>query len=368
MRNSPKIVISGGGTGGHIYPAVAIANELKVQFPESEILFVGALGKMEMEKVPRAGYRIIGLPIAGINRSNMLANLTFPFKLLKSLSMARSTLKEFKPDLAIGVGGYASGPTLLTAGWMGIKTFIQEQNSYAGVTNKWLAKKASKICVAYPGMEAFFPGDKIVFTGNPVRSDIVNSGISREEALKHFGLNPSKRTVLVIGGSQGARSINRAVLAAYHKLFEHDIQLIWQTGKAFLETAQSQISGKDFSMGYVSDFIYEMDKAYAAADVVVSRAGALSVSEICLVAKPAILVPFPNAAEDHQTKNAMSLVNEGAAILVKDSEVEQRLIAECITLMKDGVLQQKLSEAIRLLARPHAARDIVEEIKKVIES
>lgn len=366
MSKSIKIVISGGGTGGHIYPAVAIANEIMAQMPDAEILFVGAEGKMEMEKVPKAGYDIVGLPIAGINRSNMLANLSFPLKLVKSLQKARQTLKSFKPDVAVGVGGYASGPTLMMAGQMGVKTLIQEQNSYAGITNKWLAKKATKICVAYPGMEAFFPKDKLVFTGNPVRKDIVDSSVSREDALKHFGLDSARKTVLVIGGSQGARSINQAVLAGYQRFFEAEVQLIWQTGKGFLSTAKEKTDGKDFSQGFISDFIYEMDMAYAAADVVISRAGALSVSELCLVAKPSILVPFPNAAEDHQTKNAMSLVNENAALIVKDNEVGEKLISTCLSLLADEKRQQELSRQIKAFAKPNAAKEIVEEVRKVI--
>jgi UDP-N-acetylglucosamine--N-acetylmuramyl-(pentapeptide) pyrophosphoryl-undecaprenol N-acetylglucosamine transferase len=367
MKESVKIIISGGGTGGHIYPAVAIANELKAQMPSADILFVGAEGKMEMEKVPKAGYPIVGLPIAGINRSSILANIAFPFKLISSLLRARRIVKDFNPDVVVGVGGYASGPTLYVSGRMGIGTLIQEQNSYAGITNKWLSRKAAKICVAYPGMEAFFPQEKIVLTGNPVRNDIVNSQVSKEDALMHFGLDPTRKTVLVIGGSQGARSINKAVLTGYEMFFQQGVQLIWQTGKSFLEIAREETSAKDFSMGYVSDFIYEMDKAYAAADVVISRAGALSVSELCLAGKPAVLVPFPGAAEDHQTKNAMSLVSKEAALLVADNRVNELLMDTCLRLVNDQEQQRKLSGSIRAFARPEAAKDIVNEIKKIIE-
>lgn len=361
MTGNYKIVISGGGTGGHIYPAVAIANEIREQFPEVEILFVGAEGKMEMEKVPKAGFNIVGLPIAGISRSNMLANIGLPVKLIKSLAKANKTLKEFKPDIAIGVGGYASGPTLLMANIRGIKSLIQEQNSYAGITNKFLSKKASKICVAYPNMHSFFPADKIVFTGNPVRKDIIESQVSKDRALKHFGLNTKKQTVLVIGGSQGARSINNAIEAGIPNLVKADLQLIWQTGKNFVAASKST------SELYISEFIYEMDMAYKAADLVISRAGALSVSELSLAGKPCILVPFPNAAEDHQTKNAMTLVNAEAALQVKDSEVGEKLISTCLDLSEDTELQIKLGTQIKQFAKPNAAKEIVEQIKMIIE-
>lgn len=356
-----KILISGGGTGGHIYPAVSIAHEIKAQFPNAEILFVGAEGKMEMEKVPKSGFEIVGLPIAGINRSNLLANLGFPFKLAKSLLKANKTVKSFNPDIAIGVGGYASGPTLLIANFHKVKTLLQEQNSYAGITNKYLSKKAEKICVAYPKMEAFFPSDKLVFTGNPVRKDIIENSISKENALAHFKLQQNKTTVLIIGGSQGARSINLAIDGGLNKILANNLQVIWQTGKNFSPTQEIEEGT------YVSDFIYEMDMAYAAADIVISRAGALSVSELCLTGKPSILVPFPNAAEDHQSMNAMSLVNEEAALIVKDVEVEEKLIDTCLQLAKDSKLQAKLSERIKAFAKPNAAKEIVEEIKKILK-
>jgi UDP-N-acetylglucosamine--N-acetylmuramyl-(pentapeptide) pyrophosphoryl-undecaprenol N-acetylglucosamine transferase len=361
MNKSYKIVISGGGTGGHIYPAVSIANEIKTQFPDAEILFVGAEGKMEMEKVPKAGFDIVGLPIAGINRSNMFANISFPLKLAKSLIKAHKTVKLFKPDIAIGVGGYASGPTLLMANYQKVKTLLQEQNSYAGITNKFLAKKAEKICVAYPRMEAFFPANKIVFTGNPVRKDIVANTISKEKALTHFCLSTNKKTVLIIGGSQGARTINQAIENGLDELLAANIQVIWQTGKNF-SPKQNAKAGI-----YISDFIYEMDMAYKAADIVISRAGALSVSELCLTGKPSILVPFPNAAEDHQTMNAMSLVKEEAALIIKDEEAYETLIKTCLNLAGNEDLQASLAKRIKAFAKPNAAKEIVEEIKKILE-
>jgi UDP-N-acetylglucosamine--N-acetylmuramyl-(pentapeptide) pyrophosphoryl-undecaprenol N-acetylglucosamine transferase len=356
-----KVILSGGGTGGHIYPAVAIANEIKRQRPQAEILFVGALGKMEMEKVPREGYRIVGLPIAGFNRSNLLANLSFPYKLLKSMWQGYRVVRAFKPDIAVGVGGFASGPTLKIANYLGIKTLIQEQNSYAGVTNKILARKAEKVCVAYPGMESFFAPEKIVFTGNPVRNDMLLSGVQKEEAKRHFGLDPNTPTLLVIGGSLGAQSINRALAKDLAALQAKGIQVIWQTGKNFTEAVN------DRTGLYITEFIYEMDKAYAAADLVVSRAGALAVSELALVGKAAILVPFPYAAEDHQTKNAESLSTHGAALLVADAQAGERLIEEVLKLAEDPNKILHLENAIRKFARPKAAELIVHEIIKCVE-
>ncbi|SOE21160.1 UDP-N-acetylglucosamine-N-acetylmuramylpentapeptide N-acetylglucosamine transferase [Spirosomataceae bacterium TFI 002] len=367
MKNTLKILISGGGTGGHIYPAVAIANEVKVQFPEAQILFVGALGKMEMEKVPKAGYEIIGLPIAGINRSNMIANLGFPFKFVKSILKAYGLVKSFDPDIAIGVGGYASGPTLLVANWRGVPTLIQEQNSYAGITNKWLSKKAKKICVAYPEMEKFFSKEKIAFTGNPVRKDLIDIKVSQGGARGAFGLNPEKKTILVIGGSQGALSVNKAIAAGIDKFKQADCQLIWQTGKGFVDKAKNIVHESKMNDCYVSDFIYNMDEAYSAADVVISRAGALSVSELCLTAKPAVLVPFPNAAEDHQTMNALSLVNQDAAILVKDKNVNEELVEAALSLVGNESQKEKLAQNIKKLARPQAAELIVKEIEEILK-
>lgn len=363
--NAKRIIISGGGTGGHIYPAVAIANELREQNPDVEILFVGAEGKMEMEKVPREGYKIVGLPIAGINRSSLLSNINFPFKVINSLRIARKVIKDFAPDAVVGVGGYASGPTLIAAGWMGIPTLIQEQNSYAGVTNKLLAKRAKQICVAYPNMEKFFPAEKILITGNPVRKDISESKISKREASNKFGLSPDKTTVLIIGGSQGARSINEAILNGIHKIIDAGIQVIWQTGKGFLEKARNVMADISADQLYISDFIYDMPAAYAAADVVASRAGALSVSELSLVGKPTILVPFPHAAEDHQTQNAMSLVNANAAKLVVDKATSEELVSAILALALDEKVQVKLAENILKFGKPNAGKDIASEVLEI---
>lgn len=358
-----KVIISGGGTGGHIYPAVAIANELKRQRPDADILFVGALGKMEMDKVPREGYPIVGLPVAGFNRSNLLANLSFPFRLVSSLLKGYRVVKSFRPDVAVGVGGFASGPTLRIASFLGVKTLLQEQNSYAGVTNKILARKAEKICVAYPDMDKFFDREKIVFTGNPVRNEMLLSGVSRENAKAHFGLDPAKPAVLIIGGSLGALSINKAVAAGLDALRAAGLQLIWQTGKGFAEEALQLAKEKPGI--FVSDFIYEMDKAYAAADLVVSRAGALAVSELSLIGKAAILVPFPYAAEDHQTKNAESLGRKDAALLIPDSRVNEELIPAVTALITDQNRITAMENAIKAFARPEAAKDIVKEILKI---
>ncbi len=361
----PKVIISGGGTGGHIYPAIAIANALKEINPAIEVLFVGAEGKMEMEKVPKAGYEIIGLPIAGINRSNLFANISFPKKLLSSLSEARGIIKDFKPDVAVGVGGYASGPILLAATMMGIPYLIQEQNSYAGVTNKFLSKNADKICVAYPNMEQFFKKEKIQMTGNPVRKDILEVNSKRQKAIEHFGLMSGRKTVLVIGGSQGARTINEAIDAGLTNLVGAGYQVVWQTGKLYIDRARKAAEVFEGRV-FVSDFIYEMDLAYAVADVVVSRAGALSVSELCLAAKPSILVPLPTAAEDHQTMNAMSLVKNDAAILVKDITAREELVKVTITLLQNAERQAVLSKNIYQLAKPEAAREIAEEVLRLI--
>jgi UDP-N-acetylglucosamine--N-acetylmuramyl-(pentapeptide) pyrophosphoryl-undecaprenol N-acetylglucosamine transferase len=363
---SKKIIISGGGTGGHIFPAVAIANELMALDPTTEILFVGAEGKMEMEKVPKAGYKIIGLPIAGINRSNMLANVAFPIKLIKSLWKAYKIVKDFKPDAAVGVGGYASGPTLMMASFLGIPTFLQEQNSYAGVTNKFLAKRAEKICVAYPNMDKFFPKDKIILTGNPVRKDIIETAYKRGQAIKHFGLDENRKTLLVIGGSQGARTINEAISAGLNDLIVNDLQIVWQTGKLFIDKAKTAIEAIQTQRVKASDFIYEMDLAYAAADLVVSRAGALSVSELALAGKPTIFIPLPTAAEDHQTMNAMSLVNEQAAWIVKDAEAREKLVDKIVELAHNQQVMTQLSQNIKGFAKPHAGQEIAREVFKVI--
>ncbi len=363
---SKRVIISGGGTGGHIYPAIAIANALQETDPGIEILFVGALGKMEMEKVPRAGYKIIGLPVVGIKREISLDNLSFPVKLVKSLLKAKDIIRDFKPDAAVGVGGFASGPLLMMASLAGIPTLIQEQNSYAGITNKLLSKKAARICVAYPGMEAFFPREKIKILGNPVRSDIIDVSDKRNEALKHFGFDASVKTLFVMGGSLGARSINESIHAGLSKIIDAGYQVLWQTGKGFIDKAQETIANLNTKNIKALEFIYEMDLAYAVADVVVSRAGALSVSELCLVSKPAILVPFPAASEDHQTKNALSLVEQGAAELIRDSRAGEDLVNAALKLMADIAQQEKLKQNITRLAKPTAAYDIAAEVLRLI--
>jgi len=361
-----KVIISGGGTGGHIYPAIAIANALKAADPSIQLLFVGALGKMEMEKVPKAGYEIIGLPISGIKRELSSDNLSFPFKLIRSLLKARSIIKSFQPDIAIGVGGFASGPLLMVASLMGIPTLIQEQNSYAGITNKLLAKRAKAICVAYPNMEAFFPKNKLKLTGNPVRSDILDSTHKRELAYKHFGLQPNHKTLLVIGGSLGAKTINESIESGLKTIIDSGYQLLWQTGKPYADRAKAAVDALKTPYAKAFDFIYEMDLAYALADVVVSRAGALSVSELCLVEKPAILVPFPYASEDHQTKNAMSLVEQNAAILVKDKDAKDELVQTTLRLLQDINKQQELSKNIKKLAKPEAAKEIAATVLSLV--
>ena len=338
-----RIIISGGGTGGHIFPAVSIANTIKKRFPEAEILFVGAEDRMEMEKVPAAGYKIIGLPVSGFDRSNLFRNIKVIARLLKSISLAKKTIRNFNPDIAVGVGGYASGPTLWSAASLGIPTLIQEQNSYAGVTNKLLAKKVKKICVAYDGMERFFPKDRIVLTGNPIREDLAEAKDKREEALAHFGLAKDKRTILIVGGSLGARTINQSMKAdAFLKAFPD--KPIW-----------------------CSAFINRMDYAYAAADLVISRAGASSISELCLLEKPVVLIPSPNVAEDHQTKNAMALVDKKAAVMVKDIEANAKLIDVALDLIRDQSKLQTLSKNISQLAQPNSAERIVDEIVKIID-
>lgn len=361
-----RIIISGGGTGGHIFPAIAIANALKAVLPAVELLFVGADGKMEMEKVPAAGYRIVGLPIAGIKRELSLQNLSFPLKLWKSLSKAGQIIRDFRPHAAVGVGGYASGPLLFMASRKGIPTLIQEQNSYPGITNKLLAKKAARICVAYEGMDRFFPSSKIIFTGNPVRKDIRKDNGLRQEAAAFFGLDASRPVLLVVGGSQGARSINQALRAGLPKLHAAGIQVIWQTGKAFF--AQADEAAKGMTGIKVFDFVTRMDLAYALGDAVASRAGASTVSELCIVRKPAILVPLPTAAEDHQTKNAMALVNRKAAVLVPDADAGSMLVDEAIALLNNEALRNELSSNIAPLARPAAAEEIAAEILKLVRS
>jgi UDP-N-acetylglucosamine--N-acetylmuramyl-(pentapeptide) pyrophosphoryl-undecaprenol N-acetylglucosamine transferase len=363
-----KIIISGGGTGGHIYPAIAIANEIKHLKPEAEILFVGALGKMEMEKVPKAGYRIEGLWISGIQRKLSLDNLSFPFKVFASCLKARRILRQFKPDIVIGVGGYASGPLLYMANRAKIPTLIQEQNAFAGLTNKWLAKKVRTICVAYTGMERFFPKEKLVLTGNPVRRDILDIASKKEAAPAHFGLLSDKKTLLVLGGSLGARSINESISANLAKILEKGIQLIWQTGKNTYQVHTEEAKYLQNKSIYKTDFIYPMDLAYAAADVVISRAGALAVSELCIAGKPTVFVPFPHAAEDHQTQNALALVKQNAGLLVKDNEAQSTLIDTTLRLLQNQAQCASLSRNIRTLATPEATAQIAAEILKLVRS
>ncbi len=365
MSKKLKIILSGGGTGGHIFPAVAIANEVKNLVPDADILFVGALGKMEMEKVPASGYKIIGIPIAGLQRKFTFANFKLPFLIIMSLFKTRKIIKEFQPNVVVGTGGFASGPLLKAACGKGIPALIQEQNSYAGITNKILSKKVSKICVAYEGMDKFFPKEKIIMTGNPVRQDIKDIKQKRSEALACFKLDPNKKTILVIGGSLGARVINEAMGAGLKQLAENNIQLIWQTGKGYFETAKQQTTPFSDKNIFAFDFISKMDLAYASADIVISRAGASSVSELCNIGMPCILVPSPNVAEDHQTKNAMALVNKNAALLVKDAEASADLINKAIGLLKDTNKQEELSKNISTMAFLNSANVIAKEVLKL---
>jgi UDP-N-acetylglucosamine--N-acetylmuramyl-(pentapeptide) pyrophosphoryl-undecaprenol N-acetylglucosamine transferase len=360
-----RVIISGGGTGGHIFPAVAIAKTIRAQYPDAAILFVGALGKMEMEKVPAAGFEIVGLPIAGIQRRLTWKNLLVPFKLIASMLKARRIIREFKPDIAIGVGGYASGPLLRAATSAGIKSLIQEQNSYPGITNRILSSKVNTICVAYEGLERYFPAHKIVMTGNPVRPEVVQLAGKREEAMRHFGLDANRRTLLVIGGSLGARSINQAVDAHADRWEREGFQVLWQTGKVYVEASRKRVASLKHVKAH--EFIREMDLAYAAADVVVSRAGAMSISELCLVAKPSIFVPSPNVSEDHQTKNAMALVNKHAALLVRDNEATTALGDAVSELMSNEEQCRTLAHAISIMAQRNAAERIVEEVNKLVQ-
>ncbi|MBM6857523.1 undecaprenyldiphospho-muramoylpentapeptide beta-N-acetylglucosaminyltransferase [Caecibacteroides pullorum] len=378
-NKAPRIIISGGGTGGHIFPAVSIANAIRELCPEAEILFVGAEGRMEMQRVPDAGYRIIGLPVAGFDRQHLWRNFSVILKLLRSQWKARKIIKEFRPQVAVGVGGYASGPTLKTAGMMGIPTLIQEQNSYAGVTNKLLAQKADRICVAYEGMEKFFPSEKILLTGNPVRQSLLDNQITRETAASAFGFNPNLKTVLVLGGSLGARTINQTLAAGLALMKAHpEVQFIWQTGKIYIDQVKAAITAftgeavRNARVGsipnlYVTDFIKNMNNAYTLADLVISRAGAGSISEFCLLGKPVILVPSPNVAEDHQTKNALALVNKDAALYVKDAEAQEKLLDTALETVADDELLKQLSINIAKLALPDSARIIAEEVLKLIK-
>lgn len=368
MKQNIRVLISGGGTGGHIFPALSIANGIKERCPEAEILFVGAENRMEMEKVPAAGYKIVGLPVSGFDRKHLLRNFKVLLRLYKSLRMARRIVRDFRPDIAIGVGGYASGPILKQAQKQGIPTLIQEQNSYAGVTNKLLAKKADAICVAYEGMERFFPADKITLTGNPVRQNILNCQLTPEQAREKFGLRADCRTVLVVGGSLGARTVNLCVAEALESLAnDSDVQLIWQTGKLFNARARELMQENHPANVVQMAFVTNMDEAYRAADLVVSRAGASSISELQLLGKAAVLVPSPNVAEDHQTKNAMALVGHGAAVMVRDGEAADRLMVEALKLVKDEKRLAELSTNIKRMALPRSVDDIVDRVMQLID-
>lgn len=365
MEGKLRVLVSGGGTGGHIFPALSIANGIKERRPDAEILFVGAENRMEMEKVPAAGYRIVGLPVSGFDRKHLLRNVKVLFRLYKSMRMAKRILREFRPDVAVGVGGYASGPMLKEAQKRGIPTLIQEQNSYAGVTNKLLAQKADAICVAYEGMERFFPAEKITLTGNPVRQNILNCNLTPQEARAKFGLHPDKPTVLVVGGSLGARTINRCVEAALGAIMQEDMQLIWQTGKSYDEKAKAVMNEKRPENVVQMAFVANMDEAYRAADLVVSRAGASSISELQLLGKAAVLVPSPNVAEDHQTKNAKALADRGAAVMVSDADAESRLFAETLPLLKDSRRLAALSENVSKMALRDAVGMIVGKVFEI---
>ena len=362
-----RVIISGGGTGGHIFPAVSIANAIKAQRPDAKILFVGAIGRMEMQRVPAAGYEIKGLPICGFDRKNLLKNIKVLYMIWKSQRMAKQIIREFKPQVAVGVGGYASGPTLNKAAAMGIPCLIQEQNSYAGVTNKLLAKKAEKICVAYEGMERFFPAEKIILTGNPVRQALLDATISREEAIKAQALDPAKKTILLVGGSLGARTINESVLQHLDLVRSSNVQFIWQTGKYYSAEIAKRLQGMEIPNLKVTDFITDMGAAYRAADLVISRAGASSISEFCLIGKPVILVPSPNVAEDHQTKNALALSTKDAAIYVKDSEAPSTLLELAVKTVNDEARLKSLSENILKLALPDSAKIIADEVIRLAE-
>lgn len=369
MSDSIRIIISGGGTGGHIFPAVSIANAIKAKRPEAQILFVGAEGRMEMQRVPAAGYDIKGLPVRGLIRPLWSPkNIGVALDYLKSIRMVKSIVKDFKPDVAVGVGGYASGATLDAAAKMGIPCLIQEQNSYAGVTNKHLASKARKICVAYEGMERFFPADKIMITGNPVRQNLIETKMSREEAVTSFGLDPKKKTILFVGGSLGARTVNESILRRLDVIRKSEVQIIWQTGKFYSAKIKAQLENAEPVKNLVvTDFISDMGTAYKAADLIISRAGASSISEFCLIGKPVIFVPSPNVAEDHQTKNAMSLVNKQAAMIMKDAQAPDELVDLALETVNSKEKLESLSMNIKKLALPNSANIIADEVLKLAE-
>ncbi len=366
MNNFPKIIISGGGTGGHIFPAVAIANALKRIVPTCEILFVGAIGRMEMEKVPAAGYKIIGLNISGMQRGSIVKNLALPFKILGSVRKALQIISDFKPDVVVGVGGYASGPILYAASLKGIPYLIQEQNSYAGITNKWLGKKASKICVAFDHMDQFFPADKILKTGNPVRKDVVDIKGKHYAGAELLKLDPLKKTILITGGSLGARTLNKSIEKHLLAILAEDVQVIWQTGKFYYKEIIERLGLAYHPNVRILEFLNKMDLAYAAADIIISRAGAGTIAELCLIKKPVILVPSPNVAEDHQTKNAMALVQNEAAILINDRSAEDTLVKEALALLKNKELSEKLSTNLGRMALPQADEIIANEVLKLI--
>lgn len=374
-----RVIVSGGGTGGHIFPAISIANAIRQLRPEAKILFVGAEGRMEMQRVPDAGYEIIGLPVAGFDRKRLWRNVSVLIKLVRSQWKARKIIKKFKPQVAVGVGGYASGPTLKMAATMGIPTLIQEQNSYAGVTNKLLAKQAKKICVAYEGMDRIFPQEKIILTGNPVRQTLVTEQVNREDAAKHFGLDPNRKTVLIIGGSLGARTLNETMIANLNMIQAHpEVQFIWQVGKIYIDQVKEALRAYSGELVcnshiatmpnlYVNDFIKHMEYAYGIADLVVSRAGAGSISEFCLLGKPVILVPSPNVAEDHQTQNALALVRRDAALYVKDAEAKEQLVELAIETVKDNDKLQALNRNILEMALPDSAEIIAKEVLRLAD-
>ncbi len=362
-----KVIISGGGTGGHIFPAISIANELRERLPETDILFVGALGKMEMERVPAAGYRIVGLPVMGFPRKPSFKMITFFLKLIQSMYLASKVISDFKPDVAIGVGGFASGPVLKAAVRKGVPAVLQEQNSYAGVTNKILSAKVNKICVAYPNMERYFPAEKIVLTGNPVRRNLIETIVNKEEALEYFKLTSEKQVILIVGGSLGARTLNESVMDNLELIRETDVQIIWQTGSYYYQEMLRRLGSNCPDNLLPMEFVSRMDLAYSVADVVISRAGAGTISELCLLGKPSVLVPSPNVAEDHQTKNAQSLVDNQAALLIKDIDSKASLLKETFKLLGDKPRLKSLTENIKKLGRPNAAKDIVDVILELVK-
>ena len=369
MDDKLRIIISGGGTGGHIFPAVSIANAIKGKHPDADILFVGAIGRMEMQRVPAAGYRIVGLPICGFDRKNMFKNVSVLLKIWKSQRMAKDIIRKFRPMAAVGVGGYASGPTLNECAKHGIPCLIQEQNSYAGVTNKILAKKVDRICVAYDGMERFFPADKIIKTGNPVRQALLDTAVTQAAARRSMGLDETKKTILIVGGSLGARTMNESVMRHLDDIKASGVQFVWQTGKYYNASIKERLKGRDdLPMLKVTDFISDMGAAYKAADLVISRAGASSISEFCLIGKPVILVPSPNVAEDHQTKNALALVNKDAALYVKDADAPDKVISLALDTVKDDARLAALSANIKKLALPDSADVIADEVIRLARS